>query len=144
MNRRLTQGITCLTLMALTASVSLAETRTYSPKNGILNLKALVLGGGFRVSTAIKLHGNFSKYTRLEIIQAESLIGKDASPKFLQELGDQLQSEFTKDGRFEDVRIVGSYNPAEAAAEASNMAIDDFRQADPLEAPIRSAGDPNR
>jgi len=143
-SRRLKLRIACFTLMSLiglTASVCLAETKPYSPKNGILNLKALILGGGFRVSTAIKLHGDFSKYTRLEIVQPESLIGKDAPPKFLQELGDQLQSEFRKDGRFADVRTVNAYDPQKAAAEASSVAIGEFNQADKLEAPIRSAED---
>jgi hypothetical protein len=128
-------------LIGSTAAMTMAETKPYSPKNGILNLKALILGGGFRVSTAIKLHGDFSRYSRLEIVQPESLIGKDASPKFLKELGDQLQTEFRKDGRFAEVESVETYNPAAAMKTEPRALGQDFKLADRLEMPIRSAED---
>ena len=51
--------------------------KAYTPKNGVLNWKAMILGGGFRVTVAVPLHGDFSKYDRLEIVRSESLIGPD-------------------------------------------------------------------
>jgi hypothetical protein len=141
MNLRRSALIAFIALWSLAAATADAETKPYSPKNGILNLKALILGGGFRVSTAIKLHGNFSKFTHLDIVQPQSLIGKDAPPKFLQELADQLQVEFARGARFAQVRIIDSYDPNAVPTPDSAPVADDFRQADKLEAPIRSAAD---
>jgi hypothetical protein len=132
---------------AQTSSASTAAeagTKQYSSKNGVLNLKAIILGGGFRVTTVIPLHGDFSRYGHLEIVQAESLIGKAAPLEFLKKLGKELKSEFERGGRFGEVRIVDTFksplkkDPASASPEPGDEA---FGLADDIDAPMRSADD---
>jgi hypothetical protein len=121
-----------------------AHSKPYTPKNGILNWRAILLGGAFRVTPAIPLHGDFSRFGRIEIVQARSLIGPDAPPSFLQHLTQQLANEFRKAGRFGAVTIVEAYDPAAtAAAVASGGAAAQpvFRRADPVDAPLRSGAD---
>jgi hypothetical protein len=119
-----------------------AQNKPYSPKNGILNVKALLFGGGFRVSTAIPLHGNFAHYRTLEIVHPESLIGKDIPAEFLEKLGVELQTEFEKGGHFAEVKAVRSFDAGSASfASAHSMAMEDFREADSLDVPMRHAED---
>jgi len=118
---------------------SFGQTKPYTPKNGILNWKAVLLGGAFRVTTAIPLHGDFSKYHRLEIVRTESLIGRDAPVDVMDQLTLGVAAEFRKGDRFSDVAIVDAFSagppqgpPATAAIPASS-----FRDADPIDAPMR-------
>ena len=73
---------------------ALAQTVPYRPKNGVLNWKAVLLGGGFRVTTAIPLHGDFSRYSRVEIVRPESLIGADVPRGVLGQLTRGLAESF--------------------------------------------------
>ncbi len=58
-----------------------AQARSYAPKNGVLNWKALIFGGAFRITTVIPLHGDFSRFDRVEVVEAESLIpASDRTP----------------------------------------------------------------
>ena len=118
----------------------LAQTKPYAPKNGVLNWKALVLGGGFRVTTVMPLHGDFAKYDQLEIVRSESLIGSDLPPAVLNRLTEGLVGEFTKGGRFARVAIVEAFAPpAERLDRRSTPPT--FRDADPLETPLRTWSD---
>ena len=126
------------------ASSTLAhgQTKAYTPKNGILNWRMIILGGGFRVTVAIPLHGDFSKYDRLEIVRTESLIGPDVPNEFLNQVTAQLASEFRRGGRFMDIAIVDSFNARRSGAgEQSAPAPDTFRGADSLDAPMRTEED---
>jgi hypothetical protein len=93
-----------------------AQSKPYVPKNGVLNWKAIVLGGAFRVTTAIPLHGDFAKYDRVEVVRATSVIGPDVPAPFLRHLTDQLAGEFRKGGRFADVAVVETCSPSIGSA----------------------------
>ena len=124
------------------ASPALAQASTYEPKNGVFNLKALILGGGFRVTTAIPLHGDFSRFDRVEIVDVESLVGHDAPSAFLHRLTEQLAAEFKKGKRFLDVTIVDRYRrPDRVTVDDASMNQDLFRTADSLDAPMRGPQD---
>src|SRR5438477_7323366 len=86
-----------------------AQGKPYKPKNGVLNWKAILLGGAFRVTTAIPLHGNFSKFSRIEIARAQSVIGPDVPEAFLEQITTQLAEEFKHGGHFDDVAVVEGY-----------------------------------
>ncbi|MEP6915032.1 MAG: hypothetical protein ABJC89_05275 [Acidobacteriota bacterium] len=119
-----------------------AQAGSYDPKNGVFSLKALVFGGGFRVTTAIPLHGDFSKFDRVEIVEAESLVGPDAPSAFLHRLTEQLAAEFRKGKRFLDVAIVERYRPPPDATVVDGSPDQNlFRTADSLDAPLRGAQD---
>ncbi len=118
-----------------------AQSRPYKPKNGVLNLKSMILGGGFRVTNTIPLHGNFSRYARLEIARPESLVGHDAAPIVLDKLLEELRSEFEKGGRFTSIVTVDSFKPKAVAASTPAAPLEDFREADSLDAPMRTWND---
>src|SRR5580704_5429719 len=141
MKIRISAILTCFISLVLTVETAPAQTKAYVPKNGILNLKSVFLGGGFRVSTAIPLHGNFSKYDRLDIVRPESLIGPDIPPGFLEKLGNELQAEFKKGGRFVQVAIVDSFEQPRVSSGPPGRPANDFREADALETPIRGMED---
>lgn len=125
-----------------TSTLTYGQTRTYTPKNGVLNWKAMILGGGFRVTVAVPLHGDFSKYDRLEIVRAESLIGPDVPSEFLNELTAQLASEFRRGGRFTEIGIVDEFDGTRfPGGEPGDPAPETFRSADSLDAPMRSEDD---
>jgi len=131
-----------IVLILILSSLSLtAQDKPYSPKNGVLNLKAIILGGGFRVTTAIPLHGDFSKYDRIEIVHPESLIGSDVAPDFLDKLGGEIRQQFESGGRFREVRIINTYDPKNARMKPPSGPELDFREADDLNAPMRPASD---
>ena len=116
--------------------------KPYKPKNGVLNWKAILLGGAFRVTTAIPLHGNFAKFRRIEIARTRSVIGPDVPDAFLQQITMQLADQFTRGGHFDDVAVVEAYDKPDAVdLETVNAAAQSFRDADPLDAPLRSAAD---
>lgn len=122
-----------------------AAPEKYKPKNGVLNLKAILFGGGYRVTTVIPLHGNFSHYAHLEIVQAESLIGKDAPLDFLEKLATQLKTDFEKGGRFRGVALVGSFKPTPKAGTASaGNDEEEFRKSDSLDSSLRNVEDMNK
>ena len=116
-----------------------AQSRPYTPKNGVLNWKAVVFGGAFRITTAIPLHGDFSHFTRVDVVRAASLIGRDAPPTLLHRLTDALVAQFTRSGRFAEVSVVNAYEPHPRTAV--DRGAEDFRVADPLDAPMRPASD---
>jgi hypothetical protein len=136
-NRLLLIGILCLGC----AAAASAQNKKYSPKNGVLNLKAIVFGGGFRVISAIPMHGNFARYTRLEIARAESLIGKAAGPDVLNKLLVELRSEFERGGRFASISTIDFFSARDAAASPQAAPREDFREADALDAPMRTWND---
>src|SRR5207237_7606205 len=96
---------------ALFTSGAAAQSKPYKPKNGVLNWKAILLGGAFRVTTAIPLHGNFSKFSRVEIAHAKSAIGPDVPDAFLQQITNRLATDFRTGGRFEEVPVSEGYEP---------------------------------
>lgn len=124
-----------------TATPPHSNTSTYKPKNGVLNWKAIVLGGGFRVTTAIPLHGDFAKYDRLEIVRTRSLIGRDAPQKVLDKVTDQLAAEFRRGGHFANVAVVEDFVQRPPAATPVGEPLETFRDADSLDAPLRTAAD---
>jgi len=116
--------------------------KPYKPKNGVLNWKAILLGGAFRVTTAIPLHGNFSRFKRIEIARAQSVIGPDVPEAFLEQVTNQLAEQFTRGGHFDDVAVVEGYDRPEAVEIETVIATSQsFRDADPLDAPLRPAAD---
>jgi hypothetical protein len=119
---------------------AVAQTVPYRPKNGVLNWKAVLLGGGFRVTTAIPLHGDFSRFSRVEIVRPESLVGADVPPGVLSHLTRDLAEEFLKGGRFSAVVVESAVRPP-ASAAAETAGTEAFRGADPLAAPIRPWSD---
>jgi hypothetical protein len=138
-SRRLAPTLIALLILG---GVAYAQDEPYSPKNGVLNFKALFFGAGFRVTAAIPMQGDFSKFGRVEIVRPESLMGQGLSAEFMAKLGQGLVGEFQKGGRFGDVALVDSYSPSSAAALPSVPApAEDFRQADPLDAPMRGLAD---
>lgn len=124
-------------LWVLCSLAPLAQSATYKPKNGLLNWKAVLLGGAFRVSTAVPLHGDFSKYARLEVVRAESLIGSDVPAGLLDKLAEGLAGEFRKGRHFADVEVV---NGVTISPPASHR-VDSFRDPDPIDAPMRTWDD---
>ena len=126
-------------LLALSTLPLGAQSRPYTPQNGVLNWKAVVFGGAFRISTAVPLRGDFSHFSRVDVVQAASLIGRDAPPTLLHRLTRELVAQFTRSGRFAEVSVVNAYEPHPRAASVS--AAEDFRAADPLDAPMRPATD---
>ena len=107
------------------------------PKNGILNFKAVVLGGAFRVTTIIPLHGDFSKFDRVDIVQTRSMIGADAPPALLEEVTEKLRAEIERTGRFSKVNVVGTRpKPSDGTTAKPVVLSDRFSAADPLEAPM--------
>jgi hypothetical protein len=132
--------LTAVVLVLSTLQLS-AQTKPYTPKNGVLNWKAVLLGGAFRVTTAVPLHGDFSRFDRVEIVEAESLVGGDAPPTVLHRLTAQLLAEFKKGGRFAEVVVVRAYD-RRTTTLAPVVEVDDaFRTADSLDAPMRPAAD---
>jgi hypothetical protein len=127
-------------VVALSTLQLSAQTKPYTPKNGVLNWKAILLGGAFRVTTAVPLHGDFSRFDRVEIVEAESLVGSDAPPTVLHRLTAQLLEEFKKGGRFAEVVVVRSYE-RRPMLSAPVVVDDAFRAADRLDAPMRPAAD---
>ena len=140
--RALRATTTCV-VWAMCTQVSFGQAKPYTPKNGILNWKAVLLGGGFRVTTAIPLHGNMSKFGRLEIVRTESLIGMDVPSELLEQLTRGLAAEFHKGARFAVTEVVeGLSLPSDHRAPADDPAVaESFRDADPIEAPMRARDD---
>lgn len=139
---RVSRGaVTALVVTVFTLQAS-AQTKPYTPKNGVVNWKAILLGGAFRVTTAVPLHGDFSRFDRVEIVEAESLIGGDAPPTVLHRLTAALLAGFRKSGRFAEVVAVHSYERRRTATPSPVAgATDAFRTADSLDAPMRQAAD---
>jgi hypothetical protein len=133
-------AVSALIVTLSTVQVS-AQTKPYTPKNGVLNWKAILLGGAFRVTTAVPLHGDFSRFNRVEIVEAESLIGADAAASVLRRLTGQLLAEFRKSRRFAQVVTVRSYERPRPTTAAVAEVTDAFRSADRLDAPMRPATD---
>ncbi|HEY1302075.1 MAG TPA: hypothetical protein VGF24_00910 [Vicinamibacterales bacterium] len=123
--------------MCLVSTASPGAQPSYRSKNGILSWKTLILGGGFRVTAAIPLHGDFSAFGRLEIVRAVSAIGADAPPALLARIEGELAGEFRKTGRFTEVSIVDGPPPSpREILERSNADV-----ADSLDAPMRPAAE---
>lgn len=120
------------------AAPGLAQVTPYVPKHGVLNWKAVIFGGAFRVTTVIPLHGDFSKYDRLEIVRPESVIGPSVPASLLTRIGNGLVAEFSRGKRFDDVDVVGSFTPATPSGDAGARS---FRDADPIDAPMRPRAD---
>jgi hypothetical protein len=118
-----------------------AQSGPYTPKNGVLNWKAVIFGGAFRTTTAIPLHGDFSHFNRVEVVQATSLIGPDAPGTLLHRLTEELVAQFTRSGRFDDVSILKAYEPHPQATDDTAAEMEEFRTADPLDAPMRPKTD---
>ena len=93
MNRTNLNWSFVLILILSSQSAEAQNSKPYSPKNGVVNLKAIIFGGGFRVTTAIPLHGDFSKFDRIEIVKPESLIGSSVSLDFLDRLGGEVRQQ---------------------------------------------------
>ena len=147
MDRRfLKRGIRLLCFLlgfGVTVLGCFGQSKTYSPKNGVLNIRAIVLGGAFRVSTAIPLHGDFSKFQRVEIVRLQSRIGNGVPSEVLNQLTQALRKEIERGARFAEVSVVDSFQKPQAAimARGAEPIPHDFREADPLEAPMRSWDD---
>ncbi len=135
-------AVAAIVWTAVVAAVSAqSAAAAYAPKNGILNWKAILLGGGFRVTPTVPLHGNFAKYDRVEIVRSESLIGRDVPASVLDELTTGLAAEFRKGGHLASAGVVDRADlPATPPAAASTPAPS-FRDADPLAAPMRTWDD---
>jgi hypothetical protein len=126
---------------AAMASIAWGQSRPYTPKNGVLSWKAVLLGGGFRVTSAIPMHGNFSAYRHLEIVRCASLIGSDVPPAVLRQITRTLATSFARGRRFADVVVVDSFDPDAARARAAVPAQPGLADADSLEAPMRTGAD---
>jgi len=134
-----------LVAWALLTMGAAAQSKPYKPKNGVLNWKAILLGGAFRVTAAIPVHGNFSKYSRVEIARTQSVIGPDVPEAFLEQITTHLAQDFRNGGHFEEVAVVEGYQPPDAVdIETITDASQTFRDADPLDAPLRSGADMER
>jgi len=131
---------TALVVAVSTLHVS-AQSKPYSPKNGVVNWKAVLFGGAFRVTAAIPMHGDFSRFDRVEIVEAGSLIGGDVPPTVLHRLTAQLLAEFRKSGRFAEVEAVRSYERRRTPTASVVEEADAFRTPDSLDAPMRPAAD---
>jgi hypothetical protein len=140
-DRRVVVAILVIAASVTWPTAAHARGKPYTPKNGLLNWKALVFGGGFRVTTAIPVHGDFSQFVHVEIAQAESLIGPDVPRQFLRRLSEQLAGEFKKGGRFEDVTLIDSYEARATGATIDVTSRPSLRNADSLDAPMRTADD---
>jgi hypothetical protein len=140
--RRLARAAVLVIAFTAEAPRVLAQAQPYQPKNGILSWKAVLLGGGFRVTPAVPLHGNFSKFDHVEIVRAESLIGKDVPGKVLDQLTAGLAKEFRDGGYLAGVSIVPTADlQATPPAPAASPAERSFRDADPIDAPMRTWDD---
>ena len=120
------------------ATPALAQVKPYVPKHSILSWKTVIFGGAFRVLPVIPLHGDFSKYNRLEIVQPESVIGPDVPASLLTRLSNGLVAEFSRGKRFDAIDVVDTFEPAETAPVSTTRS---FRDADDLAAPMRTWDD---
>ncbi len=126
----------CFCLHGVLGAKNHKENRKYRPKNGVISIKGEIFGGEFRVTNVIPLHGDFSKYYRLEITPLESVIGPGVPDQLIRKYTNEVYSEFKKSGRFKEVQIVKSfkrplYDPSNLDGEN-----EDFRESDSLEAPM--------
>lgn len=127
-------------LTAATAPVY-SQGKTYSPKNGVVSWKTVILGGGFRVNAVVPLHGDFAKFNRLEVVRAVSAIGPDVPLVVLDRLTQRLVVEFKGLGKFSDVSPIEAFDiVAPSPTDAGNQQLS-FVGADPLDAPIRPSTD---
>ncbi len=133
---------TCV-VWAMCAHVSFGQATPYTPKNGILNWKAVLIGGGFRVTAAIPFHGNLSTYGRLEIVRTESVIGADVPQALLERVTRGLAAEFNRGARFGVAEVVESFEvPSVSLAHVNGPVLgESFRDADPIAAPMRGWDD---
>ena len=97
--RRVVALMVCCVCVA-TASVASGQSPRYRAKNGVLNWKAVLFGGGFRVTTAIPLRGDFSTFTQVSVVRPVSLIGADIPPRLLRTIGDALPPSLGKASGF--------------------------------------------
>lgn len=107
--------------LALTSNVCLfadqaenSETtheKTYQPKSQILSLKAELFGGEFRITNVIPLHGDFSKYGRIEVVHLKSLIGDAMPQKEVEKYNQKVFKEFQSIGKIKDVETISDYQP---------------------------------
>ena len=141
MARRVLAPMVCC-LMIATNGVASGERARYRPKNGVLNWKAVLFGGGFRVTTAIPLRGDFSTFAQVNIVRPVSLIGGDVSPQLLRTIGDALAAEFRRGQHFGDVNVIEGWRPPERVLGAGDDLDDhDVEETDPLDSPLRAASD---
>ena len=124
--------------LAAAATPAFAQVTPYVPKHSILSWKTVIFGGAFRVLPVIPLHGDFSKYNRLEIVRPESVIGPDVPASLLTRLGNGLVAEFSRGRRFEAIDVVDTFAPASATGLSTSRS---FRDADALDAPMRTWAD---
>jgi hypothetical protein len=90
----------------------------------------------------IPLHGDFSKYVRLDVVHAESLVGPDVPRALLEKLTLGLAAEFRHGQRFSDVTIVDTFSPPTFhPLPSSTTLVESFRDADPIDAPMRTWDD---
>ncbi len=138
--RRVRIGAAVLAVVCTSwGTTAFAKERPYTPKNGILNWKTVIFGGGFRVTTAVPLRGNFSKYDRVEIVRATSLIGPDVPRRVLDQLTAGLAKEFRQGGHVSAIAIVEAAGlPASPRPTADTAGETTFRDADPVDAPMRA------
>jgi hypothetical protein len=94
------------------------------------------------VTTAIPLHGDFSRYARLEVVHAESVIGPDVPAALLEKLTLGLAEEFRKGERFSTIAVVDTFRPQPFhPPPPSGTGVESFREADPIDRPMRTWDD---
>lgn len=115
-----------------------SEEKTYHPKSQIFSIKSEIFGGEFRISNVIPLHGDFSRYRRIEVTNLKSLIGNAISEKDLAKYQKNVFHEFQGLGKFKDLAMIADYSPPAPKPEAPAVSEPDL---DSLDGPMLTYAD---
>ena len=112
--------------------------KNYRAVNGTLNLKGILFGGMFRVTTVVPFKGNFADYHHLEIVRPVSLVGKALNPTLVSTQAARLKAQFEERRLFQSVEVIDHYDSALANPRRaqSNDAQAEVESAESLDAPI--------
>ncbi|HET6267224.1 MAG TPA: hypothetical protein VFG11_05860 [Acidobacteriota bacterium] len=85
--------------------------KTYRPKSQIFSIKSEILGGEFRISNVIPLHGDFSDYRKIEVTGLKSLIGDAIPEKVLAKYNQDVFKEFQLLSKTREITTIADFVP---------------------------------
>jgi len=88
-----------------------SQEKVYRPKSQIFSIKSEILGGEFRITSVIPLHGDFSTYRQIEITHLKSLVGNAISNKALTDYDQKVFHEFQTLSKIKPVVSIADYTP---------------------------------
>jgi hypothetical protein len=141
--------------LLLAASLVLADSATtpdnstekvYKPRSQIFSIKSEILGGEFRISSVIPLHGDFSDYRRIEVTGLKSLIGNAIPDKVLAKYNQDVFKEFQILGKTKEIATIPDFvPPAPKIPEAGDQPqTQNDEEMDSLDGPLLTYDDLRR